>query len=359
MLATSGDFSETDNCTAAPIAPGQSCAIQIRFLPAATGSRSGVLTVYGNVSSGQATATLSGTGNAGSAIVLNPLTLSFPSTAINSTSSAQNITISNTGSTSISLQVPSITGADFKFLANTCGATLGSSTGCTVSIVFIPTASGTRSGTFTIIDDAGTQTASLSGSGVSPATDALSPLALTFAAQQITTASGAQQVTLTNSGDLPLTLIAAQITSGDFTAVNTCGNSLNPHSSCSINVAFVPKNVGPITGVLAVSDQYRTQTVIVEWHGPCTTRSLSLPFLDALLFRLPVLVLRLPAVDSYADEQWRRSAFGAKHRCLRRFHHRARQQHVRQQFSCEHSLYSAGCIYTDSRRASFRDSHRH
>jgi hypothetical protein len=267
MVTTNSDFSESDNCTAASIGVGQSCAIQIRFLPAATGSRSGVLTVYGNVSGGQATATLSGTGSAGAAIVLNPLTLSFSSTAINSTSSAQNITISNNGSTSISLQVPSITGGDFKFLANTCGATLGSGTGCTVSIAFTPTASGTRSGTFTVSDDAGTQTASLNGTGVSPATDALSPLALTFAAQQITTASGAQQVTLTNSGDLPLTLVAAQITSGDFTAVNTCGNSLNPHSSCSINVTFVPKNVGPIAGVLAVSDQYRTQTVNLSGTG--------------------------------------------------------------------------------------------
>jgi len=62
----------------------------------------------------------------------------------------------------------------------------------------------------------------------------------------------AQQITLTNSGDLPLTLIAAQITSGDFTAVNACGNSLNPHSACSINIAFQPKNVGAISGELAV-----------------------------------------------------------------------------------------------------------
>jgi hypothetical protein len=136
-----------------------------------------------------------------------------------------------------------------------------------VAVAFVPTASGARSGTFTITDSAGTQTASLNGTGTSPATDALSPPILTFGAQQITTASAAQQVTLTNSGDLPLTLIAAQITSGDFTAVNACGNSLNPHSSCSINVAFAPKNVGTINGVLSVSDQYRTQAVVLSGFG--------------------------------------------------------------------------------------------
>ena len=267
MVSTTGDFNETDSCTAAPIAMNGTCAIQVSFLPTVTGSRSGVLTVYGNVAGGQATATLFGTGGTPAPIVLNPVSLIFPSTTINATSVAQNITISNTSSASIALQVPSVAGADFKITADTCGASLGPSTGCTVAIAFVPTASGTRSGTFTITDSAGTQTASLSGTGTSPATDALSPLILTFGAQQITTASAAQQVTLTNSGDLPLTLIAAQITSGDFTAVNACGNSLNPHSSCSINVAFAPKNVGTINGVLSVSDQYRTQTVVLSGFG--------------------------------------------------------------------------------------------
>jgi hypothetical protein len=267
LIATTGDFSETDTCTASQIAVNQSCTIQVQFLPTVVGARTGLLTVYGNVSGGQATAALSGIGGTGAAVVLTPLTLSFPSTVINATSPAQNITISNTGGGTVALQTPSVSGADFKISANTCGSSLGPSVGCTVSIVFAPTASGARSGTFTITDDSGTQTASLSGVGNSPATDALSPLALTFAAQQITTASNAQQITLTNSGDLPLTLIAAQITSGDFTAVNACGNSLNAHSSCSIDVAFEPKNVGVITGALSVSDQYRSQAITLSGFG--------------------------------------------------------------------------------------------
>jgi hypothetical protein len=265
QVATTGDFNESDNCTTAPIAPNSTCTIQVSFVPTATGSRSGVLTVYGNVSGGQATAPLSGNASAAAAIVLAPGMLTFPSTVINATSALQDITISNTSASAIALHAPSITG-DFKLVANTCASSLGPSVGCAVSIAFIPTASGVRSGTFTITDGAGTQTALLTGTGSSPATDALSPLALTFAAQAITTSSAAQQVTLTNSGDLPLTLIAAQIT-GNFTAVNSCGNSLNPHSSCSIGVAFQPKNIGPLTGLLSVADQYRTQTVTLNGTG--------------------------------------------------------------------------------------------
>ncbi|HTC76685.1 MAG TPA: choice-of-anchor D domain-containing protein [Edaphobacter sp.] len=266
-LATAGDFNETNNCAGITIAVGLTCTIQVRFLPTATGNRTGLLTVYGNVAGGQATAALSGTGSAAAPIVLNPILVGFPSTTIGATSPVQNITISNTGATPVTLQTPSVSGGDFKITANTCGASLAASTGCTVAIAFTPTASGTRSGTFSITDDVGTQTASLSGIGTSPATDALSPLALTFAPQQITTASIAQQITLTNSGDLPLTLIAAQISAGDFTVVNACGNSLNPHSTCSINVAFAPKNVGTLSGQLTVSDQYRAQTVTLTGIG--------------------------------------------------------------------------------------------
>jgi len=267
QVAVSGDFDETDSCTGVPIAVGATCMIQVSFLPTAIGSRSGLLTIFGNVAGGQATAPLSGAGSAGAAIVLTPLTLSFPSTTINSTSAVQNITISNTSNAAVAIQSANIVGGDFKVTVNTCGSSLGPGVGCTVGISFTPTASGNRSGTLTVTDGAGTQTASLNGIGTSPATDTLSPLALTFGPQQVNTTSTAQQITLTNAGDQPLTLIAAQITSGDFTVVNACGNSLNPHSTCSINVAFVPKNVGAIGGSLVVSDQYRSQTVALNGTG--------------------------------------------------------------------------------------------
>ena len=266
QIAVAGDFNEIDTCTAGSIAVNSTCTIQVRFLPTATGNRTGVLTVFGNVAGGQATVTLAGIATPAAAVVLNPITLAFPSTLINSASVAQNITISNTGSAPVGLKAPSVSG-DFKLSANTCGSSLNSSTGCTVSVVFFPTSSGTRTGSFSITDDAGTQTASLTGIGMSPATDALSSASLVFASQQLGTASAGQAITLTNSGDVALTLIAAQVTSGDFTVVNSCGNSLNAHSSCSMSVSFVPVDLGSRTGVLSISDVYRTQTIALSGIG--------------------------------------------------------------------------------------------
>ena len=266
QITATGDFTSTDNCTGTPIAAGSSCTAQVSFLPSVAGARTGVLTVYGNAPGGQATASLSGTATAAATIVLNPVTINFSSTLVGATSTAQNITISNTGNATSAITAISATG-DFLITANTCGNSLAASTGCTAAITFKPSASGTRSGTLTVVDDAGTQTTALTGTGNSPATDALSPLTLTFAAQQLDTASTAQQITLTNNGDVALTLIAAQITSGDFTAVNACGNSLNPHSSCSIAVSFAPKSIGPGVGTLTVSDQFRSQTVSLNGTG--------------------------------------------------------------------------------------------
>ncbi len=265
-IVVSGDFVESDTCTGQTLAVGATCAVQLRFAPAATGTRNGLLTVYANVPGGQATATLTGTGTAAAAIVLTPSSLTFAATIVNQTSASQIITVSNTGGTPSALATPTLTG-DFQFTANTCGPTLAAQTGCSLAIAFTPTASGARTGTLTVVDDAGTQTATLIGTGDAPATDALAPLTLTFPAQQIGTASAAQQVLLTNAGDVALTLVNARISSGAFTATSACGTSLAAHSTCAINVAFVPTTTGATSGTLTVSDQFRVQTVSLSGIG--------------------------------------------------------------------------------------------
>jgi hypothetical protein len=261
-----GDFAETDTCAGQTLAVGATCTLQIVFAPTTTGTRTGLLTLYANISGGQATVVLNGTGTAPSSIVLTPLSLTFAATIVNQTSAAQIITVANTGGSAATLQTPVITG-DFSISANTCTATLAASTACSIAIVFTPTASGARTGTLSVTDSAGTQTAQLTGTGNAPATDTLSPPSLSFAAQQLSTTSAAQQVTLTNAGDVALTLIAASVTGTEFSVVNACGNSLAPHSTCAFNVAFTPSTLGARTATLTITDQYRTQTVALTGTG--------------------------------------------------------------------------------------------
>jgi len=264
-LAIAGDFSETDNCAGQTLAVNATCTVQIVFAPTATGTRNGQLTIYANVAGGQATVSLTGIGTAPAAITFTPPSLTFAATLVNQTTPPQTITIANTGGTAATLQAPVISG-DFAISNNTCGSTLAASTACAISITFTPTASGQRSGLLSLTDSAGTQTAQLTGTGQSPATDTLSPLALTFAQQQLNISSAAQQVILTNSGDVALTLISASITS-DFSVVNACGTSLAAHSTCAFNVSFTPTATGARSGTLTVSDQFQSQTVLLTGTG--------------------------------------------------------------------------------------------
>jgi hypothetical protein len=269
--AITGDFAETDDCANQTLGVNATCTVQIVFAPTVTGPRSGELTIYANITGGQATVALNGTGTSPASIILSPLSLTFAATVVNQTAASQNITISNTGGNPATLQTPLISGAnptDFNLTANTCGTTLAPSTGCTVSIDFAPTASGARSATFSISDNVGTQTATLTGIGNAPATDTLSPTALTFAQQTIGTTSPAQSVTLTNSGGVALTLITASVTAGsDFAVTNACGNSLAANSTCAFSVTFSPTATGARSATLTITDQFRTQTVLLNGTG--------------------------------------------------------------------------------------------
>ncbi len=252
-ITISQNFAEQNNCTQ-PLLPGGTCTIQVSFAPAATGALQGVLTIFGNVPSGQATVSLSGTGLAAGNVVLSPTSLNFGSTLVGTPTAAQNITISNTGGISVNRQTSVVTG-DFQISANTCGTALAPNYGCTVSVSFNPTTAGGRAGVLSISDDAGTQTVQLSDNGQAAATAVLSGASLNFSqAQTVGTKSNSQQVTLTNNGDVSLTDITIAVT-GDFTAQNNCGSYLVGHASCAISVVFLPTKVGSENGVLTVNTQ--------------------------------------------------------------------------------------------------------
>lgn len=260
-----GDFSVGSNTCTGAVANGGTCTVDVSFAPTATGARTGSLTIFGNLPDGEISVPLSGTGTTAASVVLTPASLSFGDEMIGSTTTAQDITVSNTGSTAATITQVSATG-NFVVTANTCGSSLAGQSGCTLSVAFKPVNSGASYGSLTVVDSAGTQTAQLSGTGESPATDTVSPASLSFATQEIGTTSAAQAVTLTNSGDAALTQIQAA-TAGDFTVVNDCGAMLTGHASCTLEVAYAPTQTGVESGTLTVSDALGTHTVTLSGTG--------------------------------------------------------------------------------------------
>src|SRR5262249_10887249 len=125
--------------------------------------------------------------------------LTFASQLVGSTSPAQSVTISNTGSTALQITPFSLSG-DFAE-TDTCHTSSGiaAGQGCSISITFKPTARGVRNGALTVTsnDAASPTTITLSGTGIAPVVN-LSFTSLTFSDQLLGTTSSAQQVTLSN-----------------------------------------------------------------------------------------------------------------------------------------------------------------
>jgi hypothetical protein len=263
-VAIAGDFIESDTCSGG-IAPGGTCSIQVRFTPAASGARTGTLTVSANIPNGSQTVSLSGTGSTQSAIVLLPNSVDFGSVPVQTTSPTQQVTVSNTSGGAIALTSESASGP-FSIQTNTCLNSLPAQTGCTLAIVFQPVQTGPAQGTLTVVSGQGTETIALSGTGANAATDVLAPLSLNFPATAENTASAPQTVTLTNNGGVPLTGIQVQST-GDFAVVSGCGYSLNAQSSCTLTVTYTPHAAGAESGSITVTDALHSQVVTLTGTG--------------------------------------------------------------------------------------------
>jgi hypothetical protein len=266
-ISISGDFSETDNCAGATLNTGQSCTFQVTFTPSKAGLRSGQLYIAANIPAGTLNVALSGTGQTPGAITLTPLKIDFGLVKAGSTSSPLPVTAENSGQTAVGISSITIAGP-FLLAMNSCGTTsFGSGSDCQLQVAFAPKVAGPASGLLTILDDAGTQVVQLIGTGASPPTDTLSSTALTFVPTIIGQTSAAQSVTLTNSGDLPLTSIAATI-GGPFQLKNDCTAQLVAHSSCSLGVSFTPIQSGTQTGSLTIADAVNPgQTVTLSGSG--------------------------------------------------------------------------------------------
>ena len=259
-------FSESDTCQGATIAAGSSCALQVTFTPLATGSLSGAMTIFANVSGGQIAIALSGTGTAAGAVSLTPASINFGQVEVNTVSSSLPVDASNATGAAVPVTSVTVT-APFVLASNSCGVqSLAAEASCQISINFQPTQAGAALGTLTLIDGAGTQTVNLTGTGAAPATDQLGSTAIAFSPTATGQLSAAQTVLLTNAGDLPLTSIALSV-GGAFQSSNTCGTQLSGHATCTISVIFAPLQLGAQTGILTVSDALRTQTVSLTGTG--------------------------------------------------------------------------------------------
>src|SRR5436305_437627 len=194
--------------------------------------------------------------------------ITFPSQSVGSSSNPQAITLSNTGGVPIFLFGVYVSG-DFS-QTNTCRVALPVQGTCTINLTFNPTATGLRTGVLSLAHNApnSLNAIALSGLGATPGVSqaALSTGSLNFGAQNISTSSAAQAITLSNPGSAALS-ISSITTTGDFSQTNNCGSSLAVSSECGISVLFTPTVAGGRSGTLTVTDNAAGSPHIVALSG--------------------------------------------------------------------------------------------
>jgi trimeric autotransporter adhesin len=135
---------------------------------------------------------------------ISPLGLEFPIEPLGTTAAAQQLTLTNTGTTAVSISSVAISGtnkADFGERDNCSGQNLTGGATCTINVTFTPSLVATETATLTVTDTAGTQTAQLVGAGLDFSVAAASGGSTSATVTQGQTASYSLQ--LTASGGIP------------------------------------------------------------------------------------------------------------------------------------------------------------
>lgn len=274
-ISTSSSFLEADNCPTS-LANGKTCTMYVYFAPTASGNTNGSVTINSNgFFNAVNTVNLSGVGTA---VKLTGSPMVFGNVLVKTSSAAQTATMTNTGTSAITMGTISLTDTtDYTISANTCpasGSTLAGGASCTVSVKFNPASTGFKRGAVIINDSdpSSPQLVGLSGTGTSNVV--LSPNTIQFATTAVGVTSALTKVTLTNKTGVSITLGNPAISiTGPFAVAtsSTCTNSLviAANGTCVINAAFKPTKVGFASGTISVNDSDVTspQSIAVSGYG--------------------------------------------------------------------------------------------
>jgi trimeric autotransporter adhesin len=260
------DFNAVSGCTT--LAPNVTCSINITASPSQPTNRFATLTMTESTATMQQSVSLRVLGqNPGP--VANPTTFAFGYTLLGTTSPPQPFTVTGFNNDPITVQVANTSGQVIDPSTSPFVITQGSScssTPCTVSIAFAPTAANTAPidlynsvGGVIISDLFSSQVTLVPLSGLHslatpppPTTVSVDQNSLTFDPQTVGSISSGQTLTLTNNGDqiADVAILITGANPGDYVLSNPCtqlaaaGQGFN---TCTFYVQFSPTATGTRT----------------------------------------------------------------------------------------------------------------
>jgi len=267
------EFPISANTCGSSLGAGASCSISVEFKPTAEGLQSATLSVVDGA--GTQTSALSGTG---SAIKFAPASLTFTSTAVGTSSAPQIDTMTNLGSTAITITSIAIGGADPADFSetNTCGSSLAAHASCSITVTFSPTAIGTRTANVTITDSDVTspQKLILTGTGTQANVSyTVLPTSIAYPSETVGLQSSCQPVVVTNTGSTTLTVSSFTLTPFmDFQLqYGYAPKVLSPAETSTYCIKFVPQAAQAYTGQLSISIEGVSNPSIVTFTGTGVT----------------------------------------------------------------------------------------
>lgn len=204
----------------------------------------------------------------------SPSTFAYGNQNVSTTSSAQNTTLTNTGTTSFipSLSVTGTNSGDFAISSNSCTSSLTLNSTCNASVTFTPSAAGLRTALLT--DATSGAAVSLSGTGVASGSVSFSPTSISFGNQTVGTTSAQQNSTLSNTTSSPVQVslsIGGTNASYFSIASTTCPTppaTLAASGSCTASITFTPLTA--ITASATLTESNSGATVSLTGTGAST-----------------------------------------------------------------------------------------
>jgi HYDIN/CFA65/VesB family protein len=156
-----------ETCTSAPVAPGGTCAVRVRFRPSAPGPRRARLALIGD-DDANLRIDLSGVATVGRPSLV-PAARDFGARTVGSTGPPVDFSFVNSGDGPVSVSSASVVGLDaarFALVRDDCtGAELAPGASCRLAARFTPGATGSAAASLRVVTTAGLAQAALSGRG--------------------------------------------------------------------------------------------------------------------------------------------------------------------------------------------------
>ncbi len=272
---SASQFSLTSTGLPLTIAAGQSAPMSIKFSPTAAGTFNATLSITSNASNSAMQLPLSGVGTSSTQtqgqLSVSPTSEAFGNVTIGN-QSAETVTLTNTGGSSVDISQASVSGAGFTLSGITAPLTLNASQSTTFTVTFAPTTAGAASGTVTITSDGSnpTLTMSLSGTAVTPGTLASNPTSLSFGSVTVGKDLALTE-TITNTGGTSVSISNVAISGTGYTLSGiTTPVTLNAGQDTTFTVTFTPTTTGSVSGTVTISSTASNPTLTVGLSGSGT-----------------------------------------------------------------------------------------